>query len=1409
MDGDELTVTGSGFEDVQGSSTAVLAGTSIPVVAWSATSVTATVPSGHESGYAGVVVDGTTSNGIFVEVVDADDPSAGPPAVTQLSPTSGPAGTIVTFTGSGFGTAMGCDDTVVFAGVATPREHVQSWSEDEVVVEVPPGSVSGYAGVVVNGVVSNGIHYQAGTPPTVDSVTPSPVAPGTDVTISGAGFGDDVGSSYPVLRGAPLDVVSWSSTRVVATVPAGAASGYAGIVRDGTTSNGVFVHVTGTASPTLDAIDVDSGPVGTEVTFSGSQFGDGSGPDDHVVFNGQRVEATDLVSWTDTEVVATVPVGASDGYAGIVRDGQVSNGKYFDVTAATREQVAQVAPPPVAPEGPQPTGSEVAVTTRILDDRGRPLEGLDVVFEVHRRDVARDGDPPAIVARVPSGPDGRATFTYVGPTSAATDSVVACIDMDDDGCSTSAGGEVTLDPDDRSSTRSDIEFQTPIATAIAIVATGTATVEEPHAVSATVRDQFGSAIGDGTEVVAQVFRDTPDTDPVLVDTVPLTTVGGGVAFEHVSDDPASVDDVLVCIDQQADGCAVIDNGNVVPDARDPADAVVVVWQGYIGLRGLDRVEVGESSALVGDANLVDQDIDKVRVDRFRRGAGGDHTLVQSWQPWLDSQHEFAVSLGTRSEPTTDLLVACVDHDEDGCATVVDGVVVDDPDDVVRRRADRHWLPEGTPGALTIAGGFGDESAGDTVSRGFRLLDLGRDDPVPGVEITLERRRYTDEVATPVTTTHVTDANGEFQVQIVGPGVRADDGLLACLDTDDDGCGTTEVDANDPHEVRVRHDPDDHVFGSSLVRWFVDGHPSYFDVQPFHRSVLTGTDVTLTVTGLDHDGSPTPGTFDVTTTRHVGSGEPTTTTTQITLDAAGEGTIELTGPPSRTRDVVEVCHDVANDGCDREGPSPYGGRDGHGGASVEWWEAGQTAELHLDPRWADAPITSSHTVQVTALDAEATPVDGADITVEVARAFDDDPAIVSVTQATTGGDGTVDVELSAPVDPETHRITVCAPSSPSGCPHDAEVRSQGQVEWYDPDSVGHGGIEIDVAQDETGATVSLLVSERDGDPVDGAALRIDVFRDDGSGWAPTPDGDVVTTDAAGTAGHVYSRPSGRVDDVVVVCLDRGEPCRVSAGSSVQPIDTPAASADLRWFDDDDTTDIALDAPELAASNTTHDVVATATQFDGDPATGNLWFTRTQFDRDGRAVADDRFVVPLVDGQATLTVEPVDEWGRQFIAACPELVNDRCDWHDGITRVALVRIRRPGEPDVIRVDVPHETLTPTTTRTFTATVEDAFGATLAATDLFLKLFRAPDGTHFDESPAVTDSGTTDGSGSLTFSYTHDDDATDAGYVCLHADECGSVFEGSRPTYEFGDVVADVGTQWSSSRAARTVPVTIAVR
>src|SRR5437660_3763853 len=125
-----MTMHGGSFGATQGTSTVKFNGTSATPTSWSATSISAAVPSGATTGNVVVTVGGVASNGVsFAVTVPA-------PSIASLNPTSGLIGTVVTIAGANFGAAQGTS-TVKFNGIsATPT----SWNASSISVAVPAGA---------------------------------------------------------------------------------------------------------------------------------------------------------------------------------------------------------------------------------------------------------------------------------------------------------------------------------------------------------------------------------------------------------------------------------------------------------------------------------------------------------------------------------------------------------------------------------------------------------------------------------------------------------------------------------------------------------------------------------------------------------------------------------------------------------------------------------------------------------------------------------------------------------------------------------------------------------------------------------------------------------------------------------------------------------------------------------------------------------------------------------------------------------------------------------------------------------------------------------------------------------------------------------------------------------------------
>jgi hypothetical protein len=141
-----VMILGSGFGASQGSSTVRFNGVLATPTAWSNTEIKVPVPAGATTGPVKICVGGKcASAGTFTVT----------PTITSVSPLEGPIGTVVTITGTAFGSSQGTS-TVTFNGIlATPT----SWSATEITVPVPPGATTGPLVVTVGGWPSNGISF--------------------------------------------------------------------------------------------------------------------------------------------------------------------------------------------------------------------------------------------------------------------------------------------------------------------------------------------------------------------------------------------------------------------------------------------------------------------------------------------------------------------------------------------------------------------------------------------------------------------------------------------------------------------------------------------------------------------------------------------------------------------------------------------------------------------------------------------------------------------------------------------------------------------------------------------------------------------------------------------------------------------------------------------------------------------------------------------------------------------------------------------------------------------------------------------------------------------------------------------------------------------------------------------------
>ena len=325
--GTSLTITGVNFGVAQGTSTVTFNGTSAAVTSWGDTQIVAAVPSGATTGNIVVTVEGVASNGVSFAVNTT-------PAISPLSQLTGPVGASLTITGVNFGATQGTS-TVAFNGTpATPT----SWSGTQILVPVPAGATTGNIVVTVGGVASNGVPFTVGTIPVIASLSQAAGPVGAPLTIAGANFGAKQVASTVTFNGTRATPLSWSDTQIELTVPAGATTGNIVVTVDGVASNGVSFTV-GTM-PVIFSLSEVTGAVDTSLTITGVNFGAKTST---VTFNGTPGTPS---KWDDTQIVVTVPSGATTGNVVVTVGGVASNGVSFAVdTTPAIIALSQVAAP--------------------------------------------------------------------------------------------------------------------------------------------------------------------------------------------------------------------------------------------------------------------------------------------------------------------------------------------------------------------------------------------------------------------------------------------------------------------------------------------------------------------------------------------------------------------------------------------------------------------------------------------------------------------------------------------------------------------------------------------------------------------------------------------------------------------------------------------------------------------------------------------------------------------------------------------------------------------------------------------------------------------------------------------------------------------------------------------------------
>ncbi|QRO02119.1 IPT/TIG domain-containing protein [Archangium violaceum] len=262
-----------------------------------------------------------------------------PPAVTGLSPTSGPVGTRVTLTGTGFtGTS-----TVRFGGVSSSR--IEVLSDTQMTADVPGGALSGPVtlhGAAGNSLTSVDFSVVSGCAPFITGFSPDSGGPnGVTITVRGGCF---TGTTQVRLNGTPARFSMGSDGVLYLWVPEGATSGPISVRNSlGTaTSSLPFTVVPG---PVISRISPTSGPPGTQVTITGTGLASTYWAG---VTGGSRGGSYKVLG--DTQVVVTIPWGGRSGPISLMTNGgSAVSTEIFTVQAVNAPTLTGFAPARAGP----------------------------------------------------------------------------------------------------------------------------------------------------------------------------------------------------------------------------------------------------------------------------------------------------------------------------------------------------------------------------------------------------------------------------------------------------------------------------------------------------------------------------------------------------------------------------------------------------------------------------------------------------------------------------------------------------------------------------------------------------------------------------------------------------------------------------------------------------------------------------------------------------------------------------------------------------------------------------------------------------------------------------------------------------------------------------------------------------
>ncbi|MFH1149585.1 MAG: CARDB domain-containing protein [Actinomycetota bacterium] len=251
------------------------------------------------------------------------------------------------------------------------------------------------ATMVNTGRSQQGIFLIRGKQSKIGAVSPQELSCGQDVVIEGTGFGDQQNGSWVYLNGIEVsEYTSWSDSMISFKVPSWAYGICRIEVFNPFASNSMTISVV----PAISAIEPDCVIPGSEITITGTGFGDVQGISS-VIFG--TTTAIDYLSWSNDEIHVIVPLSVSDQVQVSV---STEGGTSVPITVTVMRQTILTLYQP----DPVQYSDTALISARITDSLGQALSGLPISFILQDSQVTATTDTEGLALWMPQNnlPEG-------------------------------------------------------------------------------------------------------------------------------------------------------------------------------------------------------------------------------------------------------------------------------------------------------------------------------------------------------------------------------------------------------------------------------------------------------------------------------------------------------------------------------------------------------------------------------------------------------------------------------------------------------------------------------------------------------------------------------------------------------------------------------------------------------------------------------------------------------------------------------------------------------------------------------------------------------------------------------------------------------------------------------------------